>query len=235
MVVLILLLLFSNLGFGESFLEKIRNDEHPWVEIRHDRSLRAYNKDLSESELFAFKAKGILEGPIEIYLEIIRQISEHKRWSPSLIDKFVLKDISDIEVVTRDLHFLPWPLQNRDLIVHNKLYIDHKRGFLVIGSRSLVSKDYPVDEEYVRAHLSAGAFYLRPYGEAQTEVELIIHIDPKGMIPHWLVNELQKNWPIKYLRGLEKVAKEYKAKGLSQHVLGMLSEIKKDGYGRRRE
>jgi len=228
----ILLALLISLTHADAILDRIKNDKHPWVEVRKSEGIVVYSKDLTESDLFAFKAKGVLKGPIESYLDLIRRVSEHKRWSPSLIDKYVVEKRSEIEVITRDVHFLPWPLTNRDLIVHNKLYLDHEEGYLVVGAHSIEHEDYPIKEDFVRARLSVGAIFLRPKSKDKTEIKLIIHIDPKGSVPHWMINEIQKNWPLKYLKGLEKQVAKHSPKSLGSKVQMMLDQLRRKYNGR---
>jgi hypothetical protein len=63
-------------------------------------------------------------------------------------------------------------------------------------------------------------------------VKLIIHIDPKGSVPHWIINEIQKNWPLKYLTGLEKQVSHYPPKHLGKTVQSMLDQLRGKNYGR---
>ena len=36
-------------------------------------------------------------------------------------------------------------------------------------------------------------------------VEVEIHTDPRGWLPSWLVNLIQKSWPLKTLRGIRQL------------------------------
>ena len=42
-----------------------------------------------------------------------------------------------------------------------------------------------------------------------TKVEVEVVTDPKGMIPSWIINLVQKSWPVKSIRNLvERASKE---------------------------
>jgi hypothetical protein len=45
-------------------------------------------------------------------------------------------------------------------------------------------------------------------GTNKTTLEVEVHTDPKGMLPSWLVNIIQKKWPSKTLLTLAKVASD---------------------------
>ena len=44
---------------------------------------------------------------------------------------------------------------------------------------------------------------MKPLSKETTKVEVVIHVDPRGAIPKWLVNFIQKNWPYKFLKRIE--------------------------------
>jgi hypothetical protein len=45
-------------------------------------------------------------------------------------------------------------------------------------------------------------------GKTKTKLTVEVHTDPKGMLPSWLVNAIQKGWPSKTLNGLVKRARK---------------------------
>ena len=58
----------------------------------------------------------------------------------------------------------------------------------------------------VRADLMRSAYRLEPLGAGKTRFSVEIHTDPKGSIPTWLVNMLQKSWPLETLSAVRRVA-----------------------------
>ena len=61
----------------------------------------------------------------------------------------------------------------------------------------------------VRAHLINSRYVLAPVeGGAKTKVRVEIHTDPKGLLPSWIVNLIQKKWPIKTLNGIRRQVKK---------------------------
>ena len=55
----------------------------------------------------------------------------------------------------------------------------------------------------VRAELKKSLYTLTPMGANMTKVEVEILSDPKGLIPKWLVNLIQKSWPHKTLMAIK--------------------------------
>jgi hypothetical protein len=60
----------------------------------------------------------------------------------------------------------------------------------------------------VRGVILHGRYVLQPKGPNQTFVKAEYLADPKGILPTWVVNIVQKNWPYKTLAGLRKQVKK---------------------------
>ena len=60
----------------------------------------------------------------------------------------------------------------------------------------------PVDDDMIRADLIESMYTLTSLTEQQTQVELIFHADPKGWLPVWIINIIQKTLPYMILRNL---------------------------------
>ena len=60
----------------------------------------------------------------------------------------------------------------------------------------------------VRARLMFGRYTLIPKGRSATFVVVEMHTDPMGSIPSWLVNLVQKSWPLKTIQGLRSQVKK---------------------------
>ncbi len=71
---------------------------------------------------------------------------------------------------------------------------------------SVDSETNHVQKGHIRSNMYCGQINMRPAGIGQTEIELILFVDPKGHIPTWLVNMSQKSMPYNFLKALEKKA-----------------------------
>ena len=60
----------------------------------------------------------------------------------------------------------------------------------------------PEQDDYVRAILMEGAYSLTPIDAEHTEVELLFYTDPRGHLPLWIVNIVQRAFPFEALKRL---------------------------------
>jgi hypothetical protein len=180
--------------------------QNNWKKLYSKNGITVYSQKAPDSDVLALKASAILRAPMDQVLEVLRKVEISKEWIPHIDAKNTIKDFSDFEAITHSVNMLPWPLADRSLLLHNKLRIDREKKYLVIDIHSVDFDTNPIKKDRVRANLYCGQTFMRPVGEEETEIELILFVDPRGHIPTWLVNMAQKSMPYNFLRALEEKA-----------------------------
>ncbi len=197
---MILLFVFFNIG---SVLAIVKIDHSKWRFVTKRGDIQISTQDVSNQSIRALKAEGVIKTPLLNVLTVLRDVSSAPLWSPFTISKDIVVEKSDLWAITHDVLKMPWPLNNRDLIVDYHLYLQPGAKELNVKFKSVQHEEFPPNGKYVRALLHFGSMRLRPSKEG-TWVELIMLFDPMGHIPKWLVNALQVTMPVNYLRSLEK-------------------------------
>ena len=100
---------------------------------------------------------------------------------------------------------LPWPVNDRDYVYDARAYWKGEKLVLALKSTKHPKAPKTIG---VRANLKHSYYYLTPKGENKTHVVVEIHTDPMGSLPSWLVNIIQKKWPIKTLSGIRRMVKK---------------------------
>ena len=85
-----------------------------------------------------------------------------------------------------------------DLIIEDKGTIDFKDCYeeMIMLVKSNPKKSYIWSLEHHNV-------YTIGISDKETNVEVTIHVDPRGKIPSWIVNLIQKNWPYRFIKGME--------------------------------
>lgn len=99
---------------------------------------------------------------------------------------------------------LPFPISNRDYVYRAKARRSAD-GSVTVHLSSVQHSKAP-EPSGIRANLIDSYYRLMPLGKNKTRVEVEIHTDPKGWLPTWLVNLIQKSWPRKTLVALRQEA-----------------------------
>ncbi len=180
--------------------------QNNWKKLFSKNGITVHSQKAPDSDVLALKASGILKAPMDQVIEVLRKVEISKEWMPHIDTKITVKDFSDLEAITYSVNILPWPLADRSLLLHNKLRIDREKKYLVIDIHSVDFETNPIKKDRVRANMYCGQTFIRPVGKGETEIELILFVDPRGHIPTWLVNMAQKSMPYNFLRALEEKA-----------------------------
>jgi hypothetical protein len=175
--------------------------EHVWQRIRQDQGVVTYSSALSGSDIIAVKAVVQINAGMEEVLAVLDDAAYRKEWVPYLVESRVLKKYSSMDKLEYSLFGSPWPAMDRDFVYRQRLlYRDTEK--IVFAMQSEQSDLMPERGEIIRAELIESRYTLSAINNNQTQVELIFSADPKGWLPHWLVNKIQEKLPHQMLRNL---------------------------------
>lgn len=178
-----------------------------WTKVAHKDGINIYVKDNNISPIQTLKATSVIEATIENVTAVLRKVEDAKFWVPKLKDRKYIKNISDTEAILYDVNDMPWPIKDRELIVHHHLKLSDDRSSLILEFKSLKDFSYPINDNNIRALFHKGYIKFTPIANKSTEIEMVILVDPMGSIPKWVVNLLQVDMPYDFIRALNIKAK----------------------------
>jgi hypothetical protein len=118
---------------------------------------------------------------------LLSEVENYPKWGYKVLDSKELKRVSDTETYYYSKLDFPWPLDDRDIIVHSKMEQDPITRR--ITATSISSPDYlPGNKGVVRMRNAHTTWTLLPGPGGWTYVEYYIYSDPGGSLPDWLVN-----------------------------------------------
>lgn len=172
-----------------------------WHQVTDDEGIQVYIIDMPNTDIV--KAKAIIEikSPLIKIRQELDDISSRHEWVPFLNQSKLIIVKSASMRLEYSLFVAPWPASNRDFVYSLDL-VNESRDKLVYKMHSVKSKHMPEDENYVRGEIFESVYTLTKINENLTRVELSYHADPKGWLPSWIVNIIQRVLPYKILRNL---------------------------------
>jgi len=135
---------------------------------------------------------------------VIDDAARQPDWVPYLKETRVPHRESDTEALLYSRFNAPWPARDRDF-VYQSIVSRGADGVVTYRLRSLQSGLMPPRDEYIRAELMAGEYRLAPLAPNRTRVEFMLHADPRGHLPLWIVNIVERSFPFDALVGLRRV------------------------------
>lgn len=175
-----------------------------WEEVKHKDGIRILTRETTDSPILIAKGICTINAGTEAVLRMLDDNSSHTRWVPFLLESKRLKTISHTERLEYNLFHAPWPASSRDFIYRAKATPDKDNKVITFSMRSEPTPQMPAPEGVVRGTLLESTFILTALTPTQTQVELRFHADPKGWIPTWITNIIQRSWPYFVLKGLRR-------------------------------
>lgn len=178
-----------------------------WEEINKEEEITVYRAEVDNSPIVAFKGKTIIDISAKKVLWVLADREHRKDWVDRLNINEELEVISKVERVIYQSFDMPIFISNRDMVYKSVLSRDKETG---VYKFSMFSVDHEKAPETVgvRAILTNSNYLLKPLANGKTEVSVEILSDPKGWLPAWLVNLIQKSWPLKTLKSLKNQVKK---------------------------
>jgi hypothetical protein len=177
-----------------------------WEKIDEEDGIRVFRKEMPGSPLVAFRGEGMVYSPIEKILWVLADDAHRAQWTDRLEKSRVLEQRSQSESIIYQHYGMPFPVSDRDYVYYGRA-TRNAAGGVTIDLRSVTHPKAPPTVG-VRAKLMFGRYTLIPKGRSATFVVVEMHTDPMGSIPSWLVNLVQKSWPLKTIQGLRQQVKK---------------------------
>ena len=129
------------------------------------------------------------------------EVEAKKQWVDRMME-FQVLELTDDHSVTYSSYNLPWPMNDRDFVIRSDFVLDKKEKTFTLFLKSVEHEKAP-ETVGVRGVVYKSRYALKALSKDQTKVEVEIHSDPKGLLPKWLINRIQRRWPYNTLSKME--------------------------------
>jgi hypothetical protein len=160
-----------------------------WENIRNDGGISVSRKVVPGSPFVAFRGEGDVNAPLLAVADVLADVPHETEWMDSVREARILRKVSDTD---------------RDLVADVRISIDNAGHTLTVTMQSVDDALAP-HTDYVRAQITESRFTLRanPDGSS-THVLAEIHCDPRGNLPGWVVNFVQRSWGYNTIQALRR-------------------------------
>ncbi len=189
----ILLLLLSHPCFSQNWkLEKDQNN------------IKVYTADANNSSFKLVKVEATLPGTYAKLISILTNVDDFSDWIYhnkfcKLVKKFTPNDFiyySEIE--------MPWPVSNRDVLIHLQIKTDSLPRFLIVTGRAEkgIIPDIPTK---VRVPRYLANWKITVPAPNKLHISYTLELDPGGSLPSWVVNSFAEKGPFGTFSNLAKL------------------------------
>lgn len=176
--------------------------EAKWEKFSDEDGIQVYRWSVPGSALMAFRAEGDVDAPVATVAESLVDINRRHEWMPSLGENRIVKVVSPTERIEYTHIKTPFIIKDRDFVLYNKASFIKDTGEILFEFRSVTDDSVPPTHR-IRGEISGSFYRLKPIKEGKgTHLEFIVHVDPKGSLPNWVVNLFAEKNPQRTLKNL---------------------------------
>lgn len=157
-----------------------------WELKKQADGIDVYTRPVAGSDIREFRGEGIVGVGIDAVVELLRDSSRFKDWFPETSESKLLERDGAI-TYQYSVMSTPWPISDRDNIFRTVLTRDETTGRVDISVEAAPNA-HPEQPRLHRVTRANGSWQLTPDGPNKTHVKFIMHLEPGGGIPDWMVN-----------------------------------------------
>lgn len=178
-----------------------------WKLTRDKDGITVYQRPIINSAYKSIKVECTLKGNYNKLFAIITDVNHYRDWVYNNKTASFLKTVSPSEFYYYSETFLPWPMSNRDAVMHTTITRDSLDRFLKITS---INDSGLVAEKSgkVRVHYSNINWYVTMPSAQSMHIVYTFEADPGGSIPAWIVNSFADRGPYESFKKLGELLKQ---------------------------
>jgi hypothetical protein len=183
-----------------------------WEQFDEEDGIRMFRRDVPGSSIVGLRGEGFVAAPIARVASVLADRKRSTEWIDRLVKTKVIRELSESESINWNHIKTPSPLKDRDFVFKTMITTDPAKKKVVFSYFSVTDPIAPEYDEYVRGSFKSGKFELTMAERTNkdgsktkgTIVVAEVVVDPRGSVPTFIVNMVQKSWPHKTLTALRK-------------------------------
>jgi len=197
---IILFFLFSTLTAATTY------SQYNWKLSKDKDGIKVYESEIKNSNFKSIKVECVLPGTYDKLMAILNDVSRHKDWVYNSKGSNILKRNSPYEFYYYTETRIPWPMSNRDAVIHLTMIRDSLNRFLKINATG-VPNFIPEKSGKVRVPRSSINWYVTMPSSTSVSIVYTFEADPGGSMPAWLVNMFADKGPYESFKKLSAILK----------------------------
>lgn len=154
-----------------------------------------------------YKNKCTLQGNYVKLINILNNIPHHTDWVYNNKIAYTIKNITPYDYYYYAETSMPWPISNRDAVMHIQIKMDSLKRFLMVNGSG--EPNYiPQKRGIVRVPRSVVNWYVTISTSNTITIRYIFDADPGGSLPAWLVNLFIDKAPYEGFKKLAAILKQ---------------------------
>ncbi|TGK05414.1 START domain protein [Leptospira langatensis] len=185
-----------------------------WDLEKDKNGITVHTRSVEGSELKEFRGKTKLKTNLNTIVALMEDNPNYTTWLKDCKKSEAVKVLNSKEKYIYILNGVPWPLDDRDFVIHSTLIQDKNTGAVTYQMRP-VANVVPEKKGYVRGTIK-GYWKFVPVSDG-VEVTYQVHSEPGGSIPTSIANFVVVDIPYETLRKMKDKVEDPKYKNAPKH------------------
>ncbi len=164
------------------------NETYYWHLEKNENGIKVYSRPMKGFDFREVRVVNKVKSTLAAIVAVIFDTKNYPKWVYGCSGTSTLKTLNDQEIYNYQVTDLPWPLSDRDVVSHFKVFQDPST-LIVTFSKTGMSDYIPDKEGMVRVQHFQSITVLTPLPGDSVQIELEMHLDASGNIPDWVVND----------------------------------------------
>ncbi len=190
------------------FFVGILHAEEPWTLAKDAEGIKVFTRSVPGSAANEFKGIAEIDAPIEVIVEVFKDIPSFTQWYGFCKEIKLLKHDTENHRVMYFVLKTMGPVKDRDLVMEAFDKFDKQAGKNTIAIKALKEELVPIQDKYVRMTDLNATYSMDRIDQDKTHVVYTVKADPAGYIPAFISNIIQKDQPFLTLKGLREMVKK---------------------------
>jgi hypothetical protein len=181
--------------------------QYDWKLSKDKDGIKVYESETKTSNYKSIRVECVLQGTYDKLIALLNDVSRHKAWVYNNKISYILKRNSAYDLYYYTETNLPWPMSNRDAVIHLTMNRDSLDRFLQITGTGLPN-NIPEKSGKVRVPRTSVSWYVTKPTATTIKIVYTFDADPGGSLPSWLVNMFADKGPYESFKKLSEILKE---------------------------
>jgi len=180
--------------------------QYKWKLSKDKDGIKIYVSENPRSKFKSIKVECTFPGTFDKLIAVLTDVSHLKDWVYNTKTSYLIKKITPYDLYYYTETSIPWPMSNRDAVVHLKIIKDTSQSFVKVSSTS-ENRSVPEKEGKVRIVYSLVNWYVTMPTTKTISIIYTFEADPGGSLPAWLANSFADKAPFESFKKLSEMLK----------------------------
>lgn len=171
--------------FFTFFSASLAQNPNEWILKNDKNGVKVFYR--KTSDVYELKLVTSIKSSLSGLITLLSEVDNYPKWGYKVAESKLLSQKSETESVYYSRLDFPWPLDDRDIIMYNRVEQDPVSRKIVASSKAMPTY-IPEKDGVIRINTARTVWTIIPGPGGWLYVEYYIYSDPGGSLPDWLVN-----------------------------------------------